>query len=293
MVFPRPWQLLLSRVPLRARSSFPFEVVPRAMTQEKRSSVWAWFCWAASWGSIIPNSERRQAVVRRHVVYFALTAVLSSCASLPTIVTFYDPPATPSAIKEPVVAKALALRKTGYLDFIPLPRNYPVGYSPHQRVFTGEVFSRNPESGLPSPGLRFVPKDYLLILESAFSQALYGSGVNPTRYTSLQEARASGCDLLIVGAAQEFYVEDESKAVVKVFYTLYSPSQQRTIWQRSIESEFVHTGLPRSVTGKSLVFLVGSHEFNFQPQRALLAVATYNNTVELLTEFVRATRETW
>lgn len=212
---------------------------------------------------------------------------LSSCATISALGPF-DSPEVISRLKEPTVIEPLRRAKIGYLDFVPLPQNYPSGYVAHERVFTGEVYSRDPSSSLPSPDLRFVPKDYPRILESAFSQALSASGVTPTKYSSIREARSAGCELLVIAAPLAFHVDDESKAAVGIFYKVYVPRERKTLWEGRIETEFVHTGVPRSITGRALVFLVGSHEYNFQPQRTLLAAAAFNNALEFLTRIAAA-----
>ncbi|TSA00848.1 MAG: hypothetical protein D4R81_07190 [Nitrospiraceae bacterium] len=207
----------------------------------------------------------------------------SSCASLSAVIPS-DSSEVISSLREPVVAKALEGAKIGYLEFVPLPQNYPPEYFPHERVFTDEVFSKDPTVALPSPDLLFVPKDYPSILDSSFSRAAGFSKLTFKKYTSVREATSDGCDLLIVGAPLAFHVEDESKAVIKIFYKVYSPANQKTVWEGYIENQFLHTAIPRSISDKALIFLVGSHEFNFQPQRVLLAAAVYNNTMELLLE---------
>lgn len=216
--------------------------------------------------------------MKRRLLLGLLSIFLASCASV-----------TPT-VQEPSAIKLVTRVKFGYLDFIPLPHNYPSGYLPHERVFTGEVYAQDPTSSLPASDLRFVPKDYRQILESAFSQGLKTSGLTPSKYSSIREARLAGCDLLVQGVPLAFHVEDESKAVVTVYYKVFTPNDRRTVWEGQIDTEFAHTGVPRSITGRVLVFLVGSHEFNFQPQRALLAVAAYNNALDFLNTLATVTQ---
>lgn len=210
-------------------------------------------------------------------------ALVTSCASLPGTLPA-DSSEIISVLKEPVVATALHGTKVGYLEFVPLPPNYPPEFIPHERVFTGEIFSKDHTTSLPAADLIFVPKDYVHIMESSFFHALRFTGLNVKKYASMREAKSDGCDLLIVGALLAFHVEDESKALIKIFYKVSSLVNPRTVWEGRIENQFVHTTIPRSISGKALIFLVGSHEFNFQPQRTLLAAAVYNNTMDLLTE---------
>ena len=209
--------------------------------------------------------------------------LITSCASLSG--TFpADSSEIISVLKEPVVATALHGAKVGYLEFIPLPTNYPPEFTPHERVFTGEIFSKDHTTSLPAADLIFVPKDYNNIMESSFFHALRFAGLNVKKYVSMREAKSDGCDLLIVGALLAFHVEDESRALIKIFYKVSSLVNQRTVWEGRIENQFIHTTVPRSISSRALIFLVGNHEFNFQPQRTLLAAAVYNNTMDLLTE---------
>lgn len=214
--------------------------------------------------------------MKRRLLLGLLSIVIASCASVTT------------TLQEPSTINSLTRVKLGYLDFIPLPHNYPAGYLPHERVFTGEVFSTDPSSSLPASDLRFVPKDYPQILESAFSQALRTFELTPNKYSSIREARAAGCDLMVQGVPLAFHVEDESKAVVSIFYKIFTPSDRKTVWEGRIDTEFGHAGVPRSITGRVLVFLVGSHEYNFQPQRTLLTAAAYNNAIDFLTSLTTA-----
>lgn len=215
--------------------------------------------------------------------YFVLTLLLTvlgaACATLPrehlelatgapAILTSYHLKAEPHC----------------YLDFLPLPATYPPGYSRAERVFTGEVFAREPGAPLDSQGLLFVPRDHQAILESTFLYTFRSLGIVLRKYPTIHEAESAGCRMLIWGAPVGLHVEDESRAVVQILYTVFRFPGTALIWQGTVEAEHTRHDLPRSLTGDDLVFLIGNHRFNFQPQRALLAVAIYMSTFKLLSD---------
>ena len=162
--------------------------------------------------------------------------------------------------KEHIVAMEthpLKNERVGYIDFIPLPPNYLSGYSLNERCFTGELFSKEPTSPLSDASLLFVPKDYQHILESSFLQTLVAAGLSVKKYSSIQEARVDGATLLIWGLPLNFHVENETKAVVKISYKLYRLPQGTIVWEDVIENQFIYDHLPWSISGKTLVFMVG------------------------------------
>ncbi len=188
-------------------------------------------------------------------------------------------------LKEHIAAKEthpLKKERVGYIDFFSLPPNYPAGYFSNEKCFTGELFSENPMAPLSDSNVLFVPKDYRYILASAFIHTLKAIGINVKKYSSIQEAKMDGASVLILGFPLVFHVESKEKAIVKISYKLFRLPQETKMWENIIESQFIYDHLPWSISEKTLVFMVGSHQFNFQPQRALLAFVSHKNTLELL-----------
>lgn len=171
---------------------------------------------------------------------------------------------------------------TCYLQPVPLPPNYPRGYQPHPRVFTGEVFSLNPSSSLTDASLLFFPKDYLQILESSTVITFHAQGIKIAAVASLAEARASECELVLQLAPLVFHVEGETTATVRILYRAHLLAGLTLVFDTVLGVDVNDPRLPKSITSDALVFLVGNHEFNFQPQRALLALAASRTAEEFL-----------
>ncbi|ODS34112.1 MAG: hypothetical protein SCARUB_00785 [Candidatus Scalindua rubra] len=123
------------------------------------------------------------------LIYF-LTIMTSSCTTLPEATSTNSLVTVP--VQQTFVYHSLENEKIGYLDFMPLPPNYSSDYFPNERVFTGEVYSKDPTASLSSilsNGYLFVPKDYQTILESSFYHTLISMNLKLKKYKSLQEAR--------------------------------------------------------------------------------------------------------
>lgn len=174
----------------------------------------------------------------------------------------------------------------GYLTFIPLSKNYPSGYFPNERVFTGELYSKDSGSAIAIEDDIFVPKDYMNILETGFTNTLKYALLQPKKYTSLQDARSDGIPVVIWGTPIVFKVMNETHAKVEIYYRIYDTDKEEILWEGKISSSFDHIRLPSSLKndkGKKVdIFMTGRHQYNFQPQRALLALAVHNNTVDLM-----------
>lgn len=172
--------------------------------------------------------------------------------------------------------------RVGHLPFVPLPPNYPPGYAPHERVFTGEVFTKDPSSTLDPHRLVFFPKDYLTILESSFVQTLRSRGIAAKPYRAISQAREDNCQLLVWGAPLSFHVDGDTNAIVRILYTVIALPRGDLLAEEVIETPYSDPRMPPSITSDTLVFMVGNHEFNFQPQRALLAIASARNAAALV-----------
>lgn len=171
--------------------------------------------------------------------------------------------------------------KIGYLDILPLPPDYPSGLSPVEACFTGELFAKDVHSMLTDSGHIFVPSDYLNIIRSSLMATLRTSGFTVTHYPTQEQAKSDGTTILLFAAPVDFYVKDETHAVVELSYILYSFSKNTIIKRLSIREE-LSEDLPKSLLTDFPIFLVGHHAFNFQPERALLASAARRTVLSFL-----------
>lgn len=218
-------------------------------------------------------------------ILFIYAVMCVSCNTLPKVgITDSSEKITS---KQTTVAFPLVDEKFGYLDFLPLPTNYSSVYFLNERVFTGEVYSKDPTSSLSSlllDGFLLVPKDYHTIIETTFYQTLISKNFQLKKYASLEDAKSDGCTMLILGVPQAFHVENETKAHVNIHYRVYKLPQETILWEGSLSNQFIHNDIPSSLSRKTLIFMPGMHQFNFQPQRAILAYAVYDNTINLLSK---------
>ena len=231
--------------------------------------------------------------MRKHLLHvliisFVLSNLMFGCVTLNIDRdTLNVSPYAKKAKQEIPTTVILKGKKVGYLDFLPLPVDYPRNYTVSERVFTKEIFTRDPSISIPALVRKkylFVPNDYLAILESSFTQTMTAEGMNIYKYKSLQDADSDGCDFVIWGAPLEFHAVKGSTAIVSVYYKIYQSPGEKVIWDGSIESKLEKSFLPKSINKEDVIFTIGNHGFNFQPQRSLLAFATYRNTMKFLNE---------
>jgi len=174
-------------------------------------------------------------------------------------------------------------QKIGYLNFIPLPPNYPKNYFQLERVFTEEIFAKNPQTPINETDIIFVPKDYLNIIERTFLNTLATSNLKIQKLISMNDAIKKNVSLVIIAAPTRFQVNGMTEAVVGIQYQVYNSSQNKVLWENEIVSSFNRGGLPSSLEDTE-VFILGKHQFNFQPQRAILAMAVYKNFLDFIAQ---------
>jgi hypothetical protein len=186
-------------------------------------------------------------------------------------------------ISAPPIFNNLKNKNVGYINFVPLSPNYPFGYLPKERVFTGEIFSSDSKSEISSAEDIFVPEDFLNILEATFENTLRYGQLHPKKYASIKEAGKENVPFVIQGILMDFQVKKEKVAIVRILYRIYDGFSGKAVWEGEIKNSFVHEKLPSSLQNID-VFLIERHLFNFQPQRTLLAFAVYNNTIDLMNQ---------
>ena len=171
-------------------------------------------------------------------------------------------------------------KKFGYIDIFPLPLSYPKSFLRNERVFSGEIFTSQPDSSLDSHTI-FIPTDYQNIIESTLAGYMKFSGINLKRYPSIISSKEDDCYFFLFITPYQFHVEDESKATVELHLRLIETSSLNTLWEDLIKKEVSRDGLP-STLKDNLFILLGNHKYNFQTQRSLLAEATYKCIQEFL-----------
>ena len=205
----------------------------------------------------------------------ALCAGGEGCSSLPR--TKVPTTATPAPL---VRAQE---RTFGLIEIFPLPRHYEKGYVPIERCFTGELWSTNPKSSLMSRGLVFVPSDYKEIVGASFLHALREQKVAVTQHATVEEAARAGADLVVAISPARFAVlADSHTSQVDLHYVVIDPTKRDIIWSGAITNTTRVDDLPPSIHSRTLIFMVGTHSLNFQPERTLLALGTQRNVMDFL-----------
>ena len=176
----------------------------------------------------------------------------------------------------------------GFLEILPLPVSYQTNYHPLERCFTGEIYSARPKDPLSSSGLVFIPNDYKEIIGASFLQTLREKNLRVASYSSTDAAATAAVDLLVAIAPTRFaVVNDRRLAQVNVFYRVINPRSGQLFWEGTIKKEWGTNGLPASLDSKGLVFMVGAHSLNFQPERSVLAFTMRQNVQELVSTLER------
>jgi len=164
-------------------------------------------------------------------------------------------------------------KKVGFIGILPLPNNYPPGFFKNEKVFSGEIYTKQADDSLGSHTI-FIPMHYRDIIESTILTSMKFEGINIVRYPTITAAREDGCSYILFITPYEFHVEDESKAVIKLNFGLMDTSIMDFIWEGLINKETNRSDLP-STLEDNLIVTVGSHKYNFQPQCALLSEGVY------------------
>lgn len=177
--------------------------------------------------------------------------------------------------QEGVVKNIIPLKdkKVGYLGILPLPKNYPLGYFPNKYVFTGEIYTKQSDIPAHSSNI-FVPADYEKIIESTLIAVMRFENVVITQYSSIDTAKNDGVSYLLLITPRIFHVESESKALIKLCFTIIDISSLGIVYEGLFSKEIKRKDIPSTIK-QNLIITLGSHEYNFQPQRALLAEGAY------------------
>jgi len=231
--------------------------------------------------------RQQQLSLNRVISLLSGICVVLSCAISAGCATAARPVhSKPGSDNLPAARKPLAQlrqKKIGFVEVFPLSTDSMRGRLPHQRCFTGELYTQKPKSPLSNSGLLFIPSDYVEIIGASFRQVLRDNQLAFEQYSSLETAADAGADILVSMSPMTFSVQHDTQlAQVEIYYHAAQPRTGKRIWDGQITSVRKTANLPRSVHSKTIIFMVGTHGFNFQPERALLAATTYANVVDLL-----------
>lgn len=169
--------------------------------------------------------------------------------------------------------KSLKNHKIGCLEILPLPTGYPPSLVKNEAVFTGEIYTSQPDDSLSSRSI-FIPTDYRDIIESTILTSLKLDGIWIVRYPNITAAYNDGASVVLIIAPLNFHVENEEEATVKLNFTLIKCTSLALLWE-GVVTKKIDKELP-STLEDSLIVAVGNHKYNFQPQRALLAEGVYH-----------------
>lgn len=185
--------------------------------------------------------------------------------------------------QEGVIKNIIPLKdkKVGYLGILPLPKNYPLGYFPNKYVFTGEIYTKQSDIPAHSSNI-FVPVDYERIIESTLIAVMRFENVFITQYSSIDAAKNDGVSYLLLITPHIFHVESESKALIKLCFTIIDISSREIVYEGLCSKEIKRKDIPSTVK-QNLIITLGTHGYNFQPQRALLAEGVYRCVMDFIT----------
>lgn len=181
--------------------------------------------------------------------------------------------------------------KIAFVDFFPLPPNYPEKIHPSELSFSGEVYEDD-ETELRI----FVPNNYKEIIKLAFAIAFARSGVKLVFCRTVTEAILSEPDYIITGVLKDYKVTCERLPFsweygrrwrwlthVTFEVKVLDGEATQTLLHKEITDNFEHDLLWVSVNlhTKSLVW----HDINettYHPLRTLLVYSTHNCASKLL-----------
>jgi len=209
-----------------------------------------------------------------------------------------------------VPAATLKGVQVALVEFVPLPKTYPVGAKAYFPALTRELYEeertvRDRKAGL-DPRISFVkkvtvrtfvPRDHLTILTETMLLFMKEKGVTISLAPTLGAARESGASLIVTGVLSEFKVgqpSDETvfmrshglftnaQANVRVSIMIFSGPTGARLWEGQFQSTVIHTEILTNALHATWIEVLGMSETSFHPLRVLLAVATYNLAAQLV-----------
>lgn len=174
---------------------------------------------------------------------------------------------------------ALKHAKIAVVQFLPLPDCTASGKIPHERVFTNEIITKNPESTEIAGD--FVPVDYLNIINANLKglAAYYGLS-----FIICQNIGAvpDDADFIVLGAVKKFQVGKrvEIGIDIRLLEGRTCNVREQTVLQNTYGDVAHIPFIPNHP-----IHTVGRHANNFHPQRVLLNRAANACILELI-EFI-------
>jgi len=244
--------------------------------------------------------------VQRKLAWLALAGLsplLSlGCAPTPTLTRLA--PIQPTA--------ALQGMPVALVQFVPLPKNYPGGAKPFFPTPTGELFEEERIVRRPVPAMTgleaqtslvnekvtvrtFVPRDHQAVLTETMLLAMKENGLGVQLLPSVTAAKRVGAILIVSGALMEFKAGPASdwnlrfnwgfptyQADIRVSITIFSGHTGARLWEGELHSTATHTKILTNALDANWITALDINERSFHPLRALLAVASYNLTAQLV-----------
>ena len=155
------------------------------------------------------------------------------------------------------------------VQFLPLPRSSSGDAKPHERVFTGELFSNRPTD--PDVFGYFVPEDYRKVINDSILTVANMHRLNIRMVDSITEVNQGETDVIILGAMKSIHY---GKTGTVAFYIDILDGKT-----------FEHRGaklIEKQMEKKEIPFImnlpihtVGHHANDFHPQRVLINYLAY------------------
>ena len=260
-------------------------------------------------------SESSVKTVWRKLAWVPLAGVL------PLLGLGCAPSATLTAPARIVPTAALKGIQIALVEFVPLPKTYPIGAKRFFPTLTGELYEEEREFRSPgtamtgaeaetTPPVRqkflvrmFVPRDHLRILTETLLLAMSEKGIDVQRVSSVAAAHKAGARLIVSGAVKEFKVGEVSDdkfigsvsepfisglADIQVAVLIASGSTGSTLWEGDIHSTVTHEQIFTNALHAKWIAALSIDENSLHPLRTLLAMASYNLAAKLVDELEKS-----
>lgn len=158
---------------------------------------------------------------------------------------------------------------------MPLPLDPGIGKGPHERIFTGELYSDEPQGEKPTGW--FVPKDATRMWENAIRNVAAERGLPFSLASCPDEIPSERCVVLLV-SIRRFACGNAAEAEADV-QALAGP-EYRELWHKTFKRSLDAEKAP-FIAGRP-IHMVGSHELDFHPQRSMLSKAATGCAEEML-----------
>ena len=206
------------------------------------------------------------------------------------------------------------------VDFVPLPKTYPVGAKRYFPTLTGELYEEERMILRPGPAMThieaqtsfvkekvtvrtFVPRDHLAILTETVLLAMKEKGIAVQPSHTLGAAQRQDPALIITGVVTEFRAGQASdssdflaqsgnstsgQADIRVSVIIFSGNTGARLWEEELHSTVVHTKIITNALHANWIDALEVTEVSLHPFRALLALASYNLAAQLVERLERA-----